>query len=108
MRVITGSHEEKTGQKNREGQPILKTIVDSVVIPDEPKSLSDFPKEVIAAVGKPREDGAVCVVTVDGKKFYVKPGVGSRDSGPGSTGNPELPKPPSAAEGRTPKPAAKD
>lgn len=72
MRVITGSHQEKTGEKNREGNPIYRTMVDSVLIPDDPKSLSDFPKGTIAANGNPREDGTVCVVTVDGKKFYVR------------------------------------
>lgn len=85
MRVITGSHEEKTGEKNRDGKSILRTIVDSVLIPDEPKSVADFPKETIAAVGAPREDGTICVVTVDGKKFYVRPERGKGAASAGET-----------------------
>lgn len=71
MIVITGSREVKTGVDALKN-PIMKTVVETVDIPDEPKKLSDFPKRAIAATAPSAEfPDKVCVVTVDGKKFYV-------------------------------------
>lgn len=80
-KIITGTHEERTGKKIiRDGKEVLEmtTVVDSVPIPDPPEYESDFPEGTIAGRNpKPAaapQKGLVCLVTVDGQKFYVKPG----------------------------------
>ena len=71
MKVILGSKEwvEKVDDKETRKSEVL-----TCEIPDKPAKLSDFPKAaILASPPSGRQPGKVCVVTVDGKRFYVDP-----------------------------------
>ena len=53
MKVITGTHQETTGEKvivNGKEADKMQTVVDTVKIPDKPQFVSDFPKATVAAI----------------------------------------------------------
>ena len=82
MQILVGEHQEGTGKKDKQGNPIKATVKEYVTIPDEPRPLSDFPAKTIAAQSTPDTDGKVVVVTVDGKKFRVTEGKGKVGGAP--------------------------